>query len=456
MTLSQHEAFTHYAEHGPESRMELVSNRLLLGGDMRGSLAMLGYILAGWGADAALPLAAEEKWWAALRESFGGPEAEPSDLEAWREWVAGVEHQFALPELPQRPQLPVSKLRSDLSLAFHRTGLGTSLGRDFVMRLGEDAFTPDLIFISPRSTSVLYESHLDGPADIVVEICGPWNSGYVAGLKKGRYAEAGVGEYWLVYPEERQVEMLKLGPDGYTSQEVYVEGCYRPALEPRIGFYPAMLWSEEKGWWEQIIKISESDAGEAGDRLKAIRDDAWGSVPFAPRIELIPEPISFKEFLAWAPEAKFEWWDDRPQICGREGTRNTLGMLLMTFGLTEAVRLCHPREWVEALGRRREAIASDRRRKADWWEVAREAARVMRREFRFEMVGVIGDLVRTEPLNYWSEVSLVVRQVIPGDAWPRLWERLKEVGGELPIEVVEADGAHGWRRAAIADELVEI
>lgn len=61
MTLSPHEAFTHYAEHGPESRMELVSNRLLLGGDTRGSLAMLGYILAGWGADAALPLAAEEK-----------------------------------------------------------------------------------------------------------------------------------------------------------------------------------------------------------------------------------------------------------------------------------------------------------------------------------------------------------------------------------------------------------
>src|SRR5205085_9605746 len=90
--------------------------------------------------------------------------------------------------------------------------------------------------------------------------------------------------------------------------------------------------------------------------------------------ELIPEPINFKEFLAWAPEAKFEWWDDRPQIRGREGTRNTLGMLLMTFGLVEAVRLRHPREWVEALGRRREAIALDRRRQADRWEVAREAA----------------------------------------------------------------------------------
>ena len=375
MTLSPHGAFTHYAEHGPESRMELVSNRLLLGGDIRGSLAMLGYILAGWSADAALPLAAEGVWWTALRETFGGPDAELSDLEAWRRWAEGVEHQVALPELPQRPQLLISRLRSDLSIAFHQTRIGRSLGRDFVMRLGEDAFTPGLLFISSRSTSVLYESHLDGPADIVVEFCGSWNSEYVMELKKERYAEAGVSEFWIIYPLERQVELFRLTTSGYKSQEIDKEGCYRSDVEPKIEFYPAKLWEEEKGRWEQVIKISGSDTNEVNYRQGVINDEAWGSIRFAPRVELIPEPISFKEFLAWAPETKFEWWDDRPQICGREGTRNTLGMLLMTFGLIEAVRLRHPREWIEALGRQREAIASDRRRKADWWEVAREAAR---------------------------------------------------------------------------------
>ena len=456
MILNPHEAFAHYANHGPESRMELVSNRLLLGGSLAGSLAMLGYILVGWGVDAALPLAAEEKWWAALRETFGGPDAEPSDIGAWRGWASAVEHWSVLPELPQRPQLLISRLRSDLSLAFHRTGLGTALGRDFVMRLGEDAFTPDLIFVSSRSASVLYESHLDGPADVIVEICGPWNSDYMACLKRDRYEAAGVGEYWIIYPEEHRVELLRLGPDGYTSQRVDDGGCYRPAVEPRIEFYPAKLWTEERGRWEQVVRISESNADDADDKQKVIDDEAWGSVRFAPRIELIPEPISFKEFLAWAPEAKFEWWDDRPQICGREGTRNTLGMLLLTFGLNEAVRLGHPREWVEALGRRREAIASDRRRKADWWEVAREAARVMRREFQFERIGIIGDLVRVEPLNYWSEVSLVIWQDIPGDAWLRLWEKFKETGGEIPIDIVEAGRARGWRRAAIETELIEI
>src|SRR5918911_731602 len=127
MILSPHEAFAHYANHGPESRMELVSNGLLLGGDIRSSLTVLGYILAGWGAGAALPFASEEKWWAALRESFGGIEAEPSDMEAWPGWAADLEHWVVLPELPQRPARLVSRLRSDLSMAFHRTGLGRTL-----------------------------------------------------------------------------------------------------------------------------------------------------------------------------------------------------------------------------------------------------------------------------------------------------------------------------------------
>jgi hypothetical protein len=70
--------------------------------------------------------------------------------------------------------------------------------------------------------------------------------------------------------------------------------------------------------------------------------------------------------------------------------------------------------------------------------------------------GPFSDLVRTEPLNYWSEVSLVVWQDIPAGVWPRLWERLKEVRSGIPMEVIEADRARGWRRAAIESELIEI
>ena len=69
--------------------------------------------------------------------------------------------------------------------------------------------------------------------------------------------------------------------------------------------------------------------------------------------------------------------------------------------------------------------------------------------------GPFSDLVGTEPLSYWSEVSLVVWQDIPGGVWSRLWERVKEVRSGIPMEVIEADRAHGWRRAAIECELIE-
>ena len=37
-------------------------------------------------------------------------------------------------------------------------------------------------------------------------------------------------------------------------------------------------------------------------------------------------------------------------IGGREGSRHVLGLLLMTLGLVDVVRLAHPREWGGALG----------------------------------------------------------------------------------------------------------
>jgi len=58
--------------------------------------------------------------------------------------------------------------------------------------------------------------------------------------------------------------------------------------------------------------------------------------------------LTFEQYLAWCPEAKFDVMDGKPEIGGWEGTRNMLGPLL-SFGLTEVVRLLHPREWVAAL-----------------------------------------------------------------------------------------------------------
>ena len=51
--------------------------------------------------------------------------------------------------------------------------------------------------------------------------------------------------------------------------------------------------------------------------------------------------------------AKFEGDGRGLIIAGREGSRKVLGMLMMTFGLVESVKLAHPREWVAFLDRER-------------------------------------------------------------------------------------------------------
>ncbi len=50
----------------------------------------------------------------------------------------------------------------------------------------------------------------------------------------------------------------------------------------------------------------------------------YGSLSFAPRVSLDPEPISFEQYVSWAPEAKFEWVDGRPYIGGERGSRELL------------------------------------------------------------------------------------------------------------------------------------
>ena len=450
MTITPERAFERSLSQGPESRMELVSGRLVLGGNHAATEEMLSYILACWGVDAAVPMADEGRWRAALREAFGGPDSDSP--RAWHAWAEGFRHSRELPELPPRPSgFAVSAVRSQLIIVFHRLEGGESLGRDFVMRLGDDAFTPDLIFIRKDSPSTLYESHLHGPADIVVELAGPHNEEFLRRVRTEKYAAGRVPELWVVDLARREILFYRLTPDGYARCEPDAEGLYASQ-----GFVvrPAALWKDGR----DDPPFIEGRREDCGRTLNIEREEMFDDIRFAPRVGLMPEPIAFGEFMAWAPEGKFEWWDGKPQIGGGapSGTRNVLGMLLMTCGLTGAVRLRHPQEWLAALERRRVEVADDARRKATVWEYARAAADVLRRDYGREHVGVVGDLVRAEPLDFWSSITLVIWGEIDYGRWPRLWEQLREAVGGLEVEVVEAEKARGWMRRAIAEELVEL
>ena len=73
---------------------------------------------------------------------------------------------------------------------------------------------PDIFFIEKRNLVRVKKSHLEGPADLVIEIISPGSRAIDRGEKYFEYEKGGVREYWLIDPLRKQAEFYLLGRDG--------------------------------------------------------------------------------------------------------------------------------------------------------------------------------------------------------------------------------------------------
>jgi predicted nucleotidyltransferase len=83
-------------------------------------------------------------------------------------------------------------------------------------------------------------------------------------------------------------------------------------------------------------------------------------------------------------------------------------MLLMSLGMIETCALAAPQAWVAALKQKREQEARDREIKDAWRRKAREIAEILRSKHGFKRISVTGDLLRDQPLNFWSYLTLAI------------------------------------------------
>lgn len=342
----------------PENKLELIDGRLIVS-TLAGSRFITRYLLRDYGPAMALPLAPPEIWWEALRQAFA-PRPEPRTPEEWTTWAATVEHD---PEPP--PAGPYGTLEhrrtfellsSGLRYFGHVSGLGRALGRDFVIRLEENGLTPDVLFIDHATLASLHEYYLDGPPQLAIEITLAGSAEQDRSLKRRLYEQAGIAEYWLIGAAEQQAVFLRLGDDGrYHPTTEESTGVYRSMSVPGLALSLPHLWTMKEQDWDRPYLPFLPPPHREDDLPPLERSDdpdelGWDSLPYAPRIGLEPIPIRFEEFISWCPQAKFEdmggLW-----IGGSEGSRRCMGMLLMTLGLVEAVKLATPREWVAFLHR---------------------------------------------------------------------------------------------------------
>ena len=93
---------------------------------------------------------------------------------------------------------------------------GVVLSAPFQMKTGANlpGREPDLIFVASEHLGRIKHAHLNGPADMALEIISPESRARDRGEKFYEYEQGGVREYWQIDPIRKQAEFYILGTDG--------------------------------------------------------------------------------------------------------------------------------------------------------------------------------------------------------------------------------------------------
>jgi hypothetical protein len=450
--------FEKFERETPEPKLELIEGQLIIGNSLAGSRYYLRDVLTGWGTQAALPFANPEVWKSALLEGFSlfSPPQVAAPLGDWQGWANAIEFEPRL-----EPAGPMTtgphywsreRMEFGISRACQLGGFGSTMGHDFVMRLGNNGFTPDGLLIGRQATERLCQRHLNGPADLVWEILIPGHEGQDRDVKRRYFEAGGVPHYWVVDPVTQSIDFWHSIQGKYNRETPDWDGRYRPASVPGLVFLPELLWKESSSRDVNICEVEQQLPREWSYEAQDGID--WDDVSFEPSPQLEAGIVAFDEFASWCPRAKFEGDGERTIIGGRLGTRNVLGMLIRTFGLIETVRLLHPRDWISGLDQVLHAQQTDSERKAQWWNLARLAAARLRSKYKIGRVAVIGCLTRPEPLHFWSELLLVVWD-LPGGTFEN-YELIRDLDTDQVIDLIRPEGATGSEQRMIAKEAINI
>jgi Uma2 family endonuclease len=122
--------------------------------------------------------------------------------------------------------------------------LGIMRNEPFQMKTGPDlpGRAPDLMFIANENTHRLQKLHLEGPADLVVEVISPGTVGIDRGDKFTEYELGGVKEYWLVDPLRKQAEFYQRGDDGIFRLMPIETGVFKSAVLNGLWLKVEWLW----------------------------------------------------------------------------------------------------------------------------------------------------------------------------------------------------------------------
>jgi Uma2 family endonuclease len=101
---------------------------------------------------------------------------------------------------------------------------------------------PDIAFVAASRAHLLKGGYVDGPPDLAVEFVSPESVERDYELKRARYEQAGVREYWIIDPDEKRATFLVLGPDGKFAESPPVDDRFHSRVLPGFSLDTRWLW----------------------------------------------------------------------------------------------------------------------------------------------------------------------------------------------------------------------
>lgn len=154
------------------------------------------------------------------------------------------------------PMAPVSNEHSDVQGFLHAIlrifadahPIGQVRSEPFQMKTGTGlpGRSPDVLFVAKRNLHRLKKNHLQGPADLVIEIISPGSQSTDRGSKFYEYEKGGVLEYWLIDPIRCRAEFYVRGKGGAFQLAPVNGSIYRSKAMKG-------LWIEVEWLWEKPL-----------------------------------------------------------------------------------------------------------------------------------------------------------------------------------------------------------
>lgn len=165
------------------------------------------------------------------------------DEDTLAEWVDG--EVVVLSPARLEHQLIADFLTAVITAFVQQHGLGQVISAPFQMRLLRTARgrEPDILFVAKESLHRLRDTHLEGGANLVVEITSPESLVRDREEKLAEYEMEGIREYWVIDPDARRVDFFVLAENGrYERRHEDVEGVYHSEVLKGLQLPVHWLW----------------------------------------------------------------------------------------------------------------------------------------------------------------------------------------------------------------------